>query len=206
MNFGLVVLGAHFGFWLTDLIQKYKSDNILLVEPVPYNYRILKEKYGAFQNFYTCTNAIYSSNKTDFFYYVKEDSISKLGKHWASQIGSFNKQHILDHKSKRFKIEESDIAREKIKFITFDDLINLYKIDSIDKLQIDVEGSEYEILKSINFDRIQINSILFETKHFDGTFKEAEKLKEIKSKLIKNNYNLKQIDLENMLAEKIIFD
>jgi len=206
VNFGLVVLGAHFGFWLTDLIQKYKSDNILLVEPVPYNYRILKEKYGAFQNLYICTNAIYSSNKTDFFYYVKEDSISRLGKHWASQIGSFNKQHILDHKSKRFKIEESDIAREKIKFITFDDLINLYKIDSIDKLQIDVEGSEYEILKSINFDRIQINSILFETKHFDGTFKEAEKLKEIKSKLIKNNYNLKQIDLENMLAEKIIFD
>ena len=67
MNFGLVVLGAHFGFWLTDLIQKYKSDNILLVEPVPYNYRILKEKFSSFQNIYICTNAIYSSNKTDFF-------------------------------------------------------------------------------------------------------------------------------------------
>ena len=70
---------------------------------------------------------------------------------------------------------------------------------------MDVEGSEYEILKSIKLERIQIKSILFETKHFDGTFKEADKLKEIKSKLIKNNYNLKQIDLENMLAEKTIF-
>ena len=205
MNFGLVVLGAHFGVWLTDVINKYKNDNILLVEPVPYNYKILKKKFSTFPNIYIWTNAIYSSNKTDFFYYVKEDSISKLGKHWASQIGSFNKQHILDHKSKRFKIEESDIAQEKIKFITFDDLITQYSIDSIDKLQLDVEGSEYEILKSIELERIQIKSILFETKHFDGTFKEADKLKEIKSKLIKNNYNLKQIDSENMLAEKTIF-
>jgi len=206
VNFGLVVLGAHFGVWLTDVINKYKNDNILLVEPVPYNYKILKKNFYAFPNIYICNNAIYSSNKTDFFYYVKEDSISKLGKHWASQIGSFNKQHILDHKSKRFKIEECDIVQEKIKFITFDDLINQYSIDSIDKLQLDVEGSEYEILKSIKLERIQIRSILFETKHFDGTFKEDVKLKKIKNILIKNNYSLKQIDLENMLAEKIIFD
>ena len=202
MNFGLVVLGAHFGVWLTDVIHKYKKDNILLVEPVPYNYKILKKNFKEFSNIYICTNAIYSSNKTDFFYYVKESSISKLRKHWASQIGSFNKQHILDHKSKRFKIEESDITKEKIKFITFDNLVYQYSIDSIDRLQIDVEGSEYEILKSINLEKIKINSIFFETKHFDGTFKEGDKLEEIKNKLIKNNYNIKQLDLENMLAEK----
>ena len=113
MKFGLVVLGAHFGVWLDDIIQKYKEDNILLVEPVPYNYKILKKNFEEFSNIHICTNAIYSSNKTDFFYYVKENSISKLRKHWASQIGSFKKQHILDHKSKRFKIEESDIIKYK---------------------------------------------------------------------------------------------
>ena len=43
MKFGLVVLGAHFGVWLADVIEKYKNDNILLVEPVPYNYKILKK-------------------------------------------------------------------------------------------------------------------------------------------------------------------
>jgi FkbM family methyltransferase len=202
VKFGLVVLGAHFGVWLDDIIQKYKEDNILLVEPVPYNYKILKKNFEEFSNIHICTNAIYSSNKTDFFYYVKENSISKLRKHWASQIGSFKKQHILDHKSKRFKIEESDIIKEKVKFITFDNLVNKYSIDSIDRLQIDVEGSEYEILKSINLQKIKINSIFFETKHFDGTFKEGDKLEEIKNKLIENNYNIKQLDLENMIAEK----
>ena len=202
MNFGLVVLGAHFGVWLTDVIKKYKKDNSLLVEPVPYNYKILKKNFEEFSNIYICTNAIYSSNKNDYFYYVKENSISKLGKHWASQIGSFKKQHILDHKSKRFKIKESDIIKEKIEFITFDNLVNKYSIDSIDRLQNDVEGSEYEILKSINLEKVKINSIFFETKHFDGTFKEGDKLEEIKNKLIENNYNIKQLDIENMLAEK----
>ena len=34
--------------------------------------------------------------KTEKFFFVKENSIPKLGKHWASGIGSFNKQHILN--------------------------------------------------------------------------------------------------------------
>ena len=205
-DFGLVVIGAHFGVWLEQQISNYIDQNILLVEPVPYNVKILENKYSSKENIYINKNVIFSKNKTENFYYVNENSIHKLGKHWASGIGSFDKNHLLNHRSKRFKIEDVDIVEQKIEFITFDELIKKYAIRSIDKLQIDVEGSEYEILKSINLDRTQINSILFETKHFDGTFKEAEKLKEIKNKLIKNNYNLKQIDLENMLAEKIIFD
>jgi len=57
-------------------------------------------------------------------------------------------------------------------------------------------------LASIDFAKIKINKILFESKHFDGTFKEGKKLKEIKNKLIRKNYKLTQIDKENILAEK----
>ena len=42
-DFGLVVIGAHFGVWLQGEIAKYKNQNILLVEPVPYNYKIYKK-------------------------------------------------------------------------------------------------------------------------------------------------------------------
>ena len=41
-EFGLVVIGAHTGFHLKDLIYKYSNKKILLVEPVPYNYQALK--------------------------------------------------------------------------------------------------------------------------------------------------------------------
>ena len=83
-------------------------------------------------------------------------------------------------------------------------MIKKYSISSINTLQIDVEGAEYEILSELDFNRILINKILFESKHFDGPFKEGNKLKDILKKLEKNNYNIKKIDNENIFAEKII--
>ena len=201
-DFGLVVIGAHFGVWLESEITKYQNQNILLVEPVPYNYNILKDNFKDSKNIHICTNAIFSENKLDKFSYVNKNSIAKLGKHWASGIGSFNKNHILEHKTKRFKIEPEDIDEIEIKFITFDDLIENYSIQSIDKLQIDVEGAEFEILNSIDYKKTKINSLQFESKHFDGTFKEGEKLEKIKKRLILEGYNLNQIDEENILAKK----
>ncbi|WP_072090216.1 FkbM family methyltransferase [Candidatus Pelagibacter communis] len=201
-NFGLVVIGAHFGVWLKDQINSVNNEKILLVEPVPYNYNRLKEDFKNNKNIHICTNAVFSENKIRKFYYVNENSIPKLGKHWASGIGSFNKNHILEHKTKRFKIEDHDIVEIDIEFITFDSLIKKYLIKSIDRLQIDVEGAEYEILKSIDFKAIEIKSIQFESKHFDGTFKEGPKLEEIKQKLKSEGYNLNQIDNENIIANK----
>ena len=201
-NFGLVVIGAHFGVWLKDQINSTKNKKILLVEPVPYNYNRLKEDFKNIKNIQICTNAVFSENKIRKFYYVNENSIPKLGKHWDSGIGSFNKNHILEHKTKRFKIEDHDIIEIEIEFITFDSLIKKYSIKSIDKLQIDVEGAEYEILKSIDFKTIEIKSIQFESKHFDGTFKEGPKLDEIKQKLKSEGYNLNQIDNENIIANR----
>ena len=202
-DFGLVVIGAHFGVWLQGEIAKYKNQNILLVEPVPYNYKILQKSFGEQDNIFICTNAIFSENKTEKFFFVKGNSIPKLGKHWASGIGSFNKQHILNHRTKRFQIEESDIESIEIDFINFDTLLNKYEIKSIDKLQIDVEGAEFNILNSIDYKKENINKILFESKHFDGTFTEGEKLKKIKEKLVLNGYKLSQLDNENILAKKL---
>ena len=201
-DFGLVVIGAHSGLYLKDLVVEYEDRNILLVEPVPYNYEILDSEYKDDPKITICKNAIIDKSKKDFFYYVKKNSITKLGKHWASQIGSFDKNHILNHKNKRFDIKEDDIETIQIEFITFDDLIQKYSIKSIDKLQIDVEGAEYKIMNSINFQKIEINKILFESKHFDGTFIEGKKLQEIKEKLKSNGYKIQKIDKENILASK----
>lgn len=205
-HFGLIVIGAHTGQYLDDIINSYQNKKILLVEPVPYNYQKLHEKYSNRKNFFISQNAVLDVSKNEKFYFVKKNSINKLGKHWATGIGSFNKEHILNHKSKRFKIEDGDIDTKDIKFLTFDDLIDEYQIKSIDRLQLDIEGAEYKILKSINFKKMEINEIFFESKHFDGTFSEGKKLEEIKDVLKINGYNLEKIDSENILAKKIISD
>ena len=201
-EFGLVVIGAHFGVWLSDELSKYKNKKILLVEPVPYNYKILEEKFSKDKNIFICTNAIFSENKKKKFYFIKQSSIHKLNKHWASGIGSFNKQHILNHRSKRFDVQNEDIEEQIIDFITFDYLLNKYQIKFIDKLQIDVEGAEFDILNSIDLKKIDIKNIQFESKHFDGTFTEGPKLKKIKDKLKISGYSLIQLDKENILATK----
>ena len=201
-KFGLVVIGSHSGVWLTFLLEEYKKQNILLVEPVPYNISLLKENTAKYKNVKIDTSAVSSKKGAQKFYYVKPESVKKLGKHWASGIGSFDKQHILNHKNKRFKIENSDIEEIEIQYLTFTDLVNKYSIASIEMLQIDVEGAEFEILNSIDFEKISIQKIIFEFKHFDGTFTNGPNLKLIKEKLIQSNYSVKEIDKENILAEK----
>ena len=201
-NFGLVVIGAHSGIWLTSLLEKYKEQSILLVEPVPHNIQELKENISKYKDIKIETSAVSSKNEVQKFYFVKPESVKKLGKHWASEIVSFDKQHILNHKNKRFTVEDSDIDEIEIQYLTFTDLVNKYSITSIEMLQIDVEGAEYQILNSIDFTKISIQKIIFEFKHFDGTFKEGPKLKLIKEKLVNSNYLLTVLDNENILAEK----
>ena len=179
-NFGLVVIGAHSGVWLTTLLEEHENENILLVEPVPYNIKLLRENTSKYKNIKIETSAISSKVGGKKFYYVKSESIKNLINN--AGIGSFDKQHILNHKNKRFKVESSDIEEIEIQYLTFEDLVGKYSIMSIDMLQIDVEGAEFEILDSIDFEKILIKKIIFLFKHFDGTFKEGPKLKLIKEK------------------------
>ena len=202
MKFGLVVLGAHIGIHIKDEISKIKDSSILLVEPVPHNISAIKENLKEFKNIHLEPVAVASVRETKDFFFVKATSINKLKKHWASGIGSFNKNHLLNHRTKRFLIEEDDIDKIPIKTIKFQDLIEKYSITEIDKILIDIEGYEYEILKDMDLKKVRINSILFEYKHFDGYRKTGEKLEEILKKFEENNYKTSKVDEENILAIK----
>ena len=202
-KFGLVVLGAHTGAHIIMEIKKCADKKVLLVEPVPDNLEGLKRNLIDFKN--VIIEPITISNKFEIknFYHIKAKSFIRLNKHWASGIGSFNKSHLLNHKSKRFPIEEGDIEKIQIQSIRFQDLIEKYSIVQIDKLIIDVEGSEYEILKDIDLKKIKISKIIFEYKHFDGYQKTGDKLNEILKKLKDESYSTSKIDEENILAVKI---
>ena len=202
MKFGLVVLGAHIGIHIKDEISKIKDSSILLVEPVPHNISAIKENLKEFKNVHLEPVAVASVRETKDFFFVKATSINKLKKHWASGIGSFNKNHLLNHRTKRFLIEEDDIDKIPIKTVKYEDLIEKYSITEIDKILIDIEGYEYEILRDMDLKKVRINSILFEYKHFDGYQKTGEKLEEILKKFEENNYKTSKVDEENILAIK----
>jgi len=201
-NFGLVVLGAHIGIHIKGEIEKILPEKVLLVEPVPHNVVEIKKNLNNLEGITIEQVALSDKNETRNFYFVKNTSIHKLKKHWSSGIGSFNKQHLLDHKSKRFKIEEEDIDKISIEAIRFKDLVDKYNINQIDKLLVDVEGSEFAILNDIDLSSVNIKKIIFEYKHFDGYQTTGKKLEEILKKFEENGYTTKKIDEENILATK----
>ena len=201
-KFGLVVLGAHIGIHIKSEIEKILPEKVLLVEPVPHNVVEIKKNLNNLEGIIIEQFALSDKNETRNFYFVKNTSIHKLKKHWSSGIGSFNKQHLLDHKSKRFKIEEEDIDKISIEAIRFKDLVDKYNINQIDKLLVDVEGSEFVILNDIDLSSINIKKIIFEYKHFDGYQTTGKKLEEILKKFEENGYTTKKIDEENILATK----
>ena len=201
-KFGLVVLGAHIGIHIKGEIEKILPEKVLLVEPVPHNVVEIKKNLNNLDGIIIEQVALSDKNETRNFYFVKNTSIHKLKKHWSSGIGSFNKQHLLDHKSKRFNIEEEDIDNISIETIRFKDLVDKYNINQIDKLLVDVEGSEFAILNDIDLSSVNIKKIIFEYKHFDGYQTTGKKLEEILKKFEANGYTTKKIDEENILATK----
>ena len=200
-DYGLVSIGSHTGIWLKEELKNYNIHKNILIEPVPYNIAELKKNIKEYKNIIIEESAVSNKDETVPFYHLKKNSINKLKKHWATGIGSFDKSHLLNHRNKRFLITEDDIEKINIDCISFENLINKYSIESIEKLMLDVEGAEFKILDSLNFKKTKIKQILFEKKHFDGYMKQGEKFIKIKKKLESHNYILQDIDEENILAK-----
>ena len=110
-HFGLVVIGAHIGVHIKNEVENFKKEKILLVEPVPHNVEAIKKNLIEYKDIIIEQLTVGNKKELRDFYFVKEESISKLKKHWASGIGSFNKDHIINHKSKRFQVKEEDIKK-----------------------------------------------------------------------------------------------
>jgi FkbM family methyltransferase len=202
-KFDLVIIGAHNGSGLEELILKQKN-KVLLIEPVNYNLQSLKLRFENIENIIFENIGISNERNQIKFYYVKKSSVKKLGKLWASGIGSFKKKHLLDHHRKRFQITENDIEEINVKILVFDDLVKKYYINEIEYLFVDTEGYDYKIIKSIDFNKIKINKVKFEYKHLDDTFKFEVRLLELRKMFSQLNYRETEIDDENITFEKIV--
>jgi len=202
-EFGFISIGAHTGVWIEKEINKIDKKKVLLIEPVDYNFIELKNRFKEFSNVIIEQCAIGDKDQELPFYFIRRSSISKLKKHWASGIGSFDRQHILNHHGKRFKVDDDDIEVKLVKCLTFMSLVKKYLIETVDKLLVDVEGAELSVLSPIDYKKVLIKEIIFEKKHLDGTFKHGKNFEKLKSILISNDYKIMDIDKENCKAVKV---
>ena len=78
---------------------------------------------------------------------------------------SVHRQHLIDHHH-----SESDIVGEEFPSVKLNDLLDEHNISVVDRLYVDTEGYDIDILRSIDYNRFKIKYIQFESTHSDGSF------------------------------------
>ena len=106
-----------------------------------------------------------------------------------SSLNTINKNHTLFLKK---AFNQIHLKKRKIKTNTLNNILKKYKINKIDFMNIDIEGNEFEVLKTINFKKIDIKVICIEIVNYEIY---SDKIKINKNKIFnilkKNNYRLK---------------
>ena len=180
-NFYFVQIGSNDGITgdnLYNLVTKFGWRGVL-VEPVPYIFKKLKENYKGNKGLIFENVAIAQKNGYKNFYRVKKNN-NPANPIWYDHISSFEKEVVLKHKS-RIPSFEKYFTREKIKTITLKRLLSRNKVKKIDLLNIDTEGYDFQIIKRIDFEKIKPKMVLYEHIHL------SEKDKKACAKLLKKN-------------------
>lgn len=148
-------IGGYEGEWSEKIYNKYKS-KIYIFEPVKKYYDLIFNKFKSNTNFNIFNFAISDSNIETF---ITNDNASS-----SLFIEGYNKEKII------------------IKNIN--DVINELKINQIDLVKINIEGSEYDLMNSISDDNIKkINNF------------------QIQFHKIGSNFEIKRNDIRNRLSK-----
>lgn len=133
--------------------EKHLGWTGLCIEPTKYLFDQLKVIRKC-----TCINgAIWNKTGPANFMEVRMTDGSNHG--WSGLLDTYDdrqKNELINVHAKtgKFVIKETEVS-----CYTFNDLCILYAINHVDYLSIDTEGSELDILKSIDFDHIHISII-----------------------------------------------
>ena len=195
-SFTVVQIGANDGINHDPIHKFIKRDNWqgLLVEPQPQVFKRLEAVYSRNPGIKAVNAAIAPENGIGTIY-----RIAFSNARWANGLTSFNKETLvnsfnngmIDRKAQKEGLKvperwEDRIAEDKVRLVTAYTLLKEGGIDSIDLLQIDTEGYDYEILKMFEIEKTKPQAIIFETIHFS-----LETLAASLDLLTRNNYKVK---------------
>ena len=136
---------------ILEIIRRFPVRGVL-VEPQPVAFEKLKQLHGERENLLLLNVAIDRIPGKRPFYAPAQGDV---------MIASFDRAHLLLH-----GLTPAEIISREIECLTVDDVLRQANFETVDLLQIDAEGYDYEIIKSINFDRVSPRIIRFEYRHF----------------------------------------
>ena len=202
-KFSIVLIGAHLGDEASETIKEGKA--CLLVEPVPFLFGALLEKYANNSNVFL-EQAVVSDEpgEVDFYYFPNMENLENSDKFpwWTDQMGSLDQSHliVLGKQSGFPQGFEKQIISQKIQSMSAMQLFKKYGIHKIEKLIIDAEGHDVDIIFSIDFNKIEIDEIVFERKHTDGVRQTRYRYNKTVHFLKSLGYEVKNLDHQNDIA------
>lgn len=138
-----VQVGANDGE-TSDSVNSFVKRGVLrsvLVEPIRENFVKLEKFYAGTPGVQLVEAAIGHQCGTETIYGVR-DSGRWAGSAWASQLASFDRDHLL-----RSGIEAAEIEERTVQTLDLQTLMERSGVERIDVLQIDVEGFDAEIVR-----------------------------------------------------------
>jgi FkbM family methyltransferase len=133
-----------------------------LIEPVDYLFEGLKKAYAGHDNLLFENLAVTDQPGVRTFFRVSE---KEAGLPWyAPKIGGLSDKVIRDELSHLPNLENL-IVREPVRCETLDSILQRRGIEAIDILQIDAEGEDFRVLRSIDLERYRPSVVMVEHKH-----------------------------------------
>jgi FkbM family methyltransferase len=170
-EFHFIQVGAYDGREsdpICEFVRRYRWAG-LLVEPQPDVFEKLKLNYAGLPRLKFERAAIVNEEGPFTLYRLKNEYAHLF--HTAHRtLSSFDPEHIIRHLSRTVDPEKA-LERVETECLTFSGLVEKHHISRIDLLQIDAEGYDYEIIKSINFARLAPRIIRFEHANLTGSAK-----------------------------------
>lgn len=139
----------------------------LMVEPVPYIYQRLVQRYASIKGLRFANVAIAERSGSQTFFHLRASSEASLPP-WYDQLGSFDRAHLMKHQ--RYLPDLPDrIVESTVECMRFDDLCAGHGIDGFDLLHIDTEGYDWKVLQTVDLARYRPTIVLFEHRHLAPT-------------------------------------
>ena len=155
-----VQIGANDGVMddpLRPYLERYPVFSGIFVEPQKEECRKLRRIYDGFPQFSIECAAIASKSGYRNLIKVRKD---RLDKDWYRGLAT-----LMPERGLISKMPAENLDVERVKAMTFHELLEKHDVSNVDLLQIDVEGMEREIIKSIDLKGIRPAIINYETRH-----------------------------------------
>jgi FkbM family methyltransferase len=171
-NGTFVDIGAHDGITLSNTytLETELGWNGICVEPMEHEFKKLEKCRTA--KLYNC--ACYDTNGTEKFTFIDHDNYPDMLSGISKEIDPRHMYWILTES----KNTNSQIKTIEVQTRILNEILEENKMYEIDFMSVDTEGSEFKIIKAIDFNRFKIKIIITENGNNDSRVQEFLKSKE----------------------------